>query len=101
MANLTIVDTVKAGWITIQMNSYYPSRTPHEELNFRKTNVGSVDKEFADGTDCVEMHISQESDLYLTYLVISDSSKSYTVDSVNGAAPVSINDLRDKILALL
>jgi hypothetical protein len=101
MANVTIDDTFKVGWIKIDMNDYYPYRTPHAQFIFRKTNLGSVDKEFADGATCVELHISHEPDLHLNVSVNPDAVKSFTVDTVNGLVPSSIDDLRDKILALL
>ena len=100
MANVTILDTVKVGWITINMGDYYPDRTPVPQFNIRKTIISDVDLEDKDMTSCVKMLLSEDRRFYFNITPNSDYIYSYAVDTVNGVAPTSIDDLRDKILAL-
>lgn len=98
MANVVITDTSKTGWIKIVYNDYNSSLTDHKEQYQLKSDITAVDIITVGANDVVEIMNSNSIRNYYTNIA---SDNFFTVDSVNGVAPTSITDLRDKILALL
>lgn len=98
MANVVITDTDKAEWIKMSYNDYYPSQVDHKEQFQRKSDISAVDIILLGDSEAVEI---MDSNSVRNYYSNELSSSFFTVDSVNGVAPESITDLRDKILALL
>ena len=99
MANLAINDTDKGGWIVIYMNDYYPTSTMHAEHWIAKENLRGLDLITTNGEDGCELYVSHEPNPVLISFDVTDSF--FKVDTVNGVAATSNDDLRDKILALL
>ena len=99
MAKVIIDNTIKAGWLRFTYNDYFPATIDHKDQFQRGTNITAVDIIDVGGEECVEIMTSQSFPMYFT----DDALSSYfmKVDTVNGAAPTSLTDLRDKILALL
>lgn len=99
MANLVINNTSKADWVTYIWNDYYTNGTcSHKEQYERETAISAVDIIKIGGNECVEIMNEQDFSIFLTHTA---SNQFFVVDSINGVAPVSLTDLRDKILALL
>lgn len=99
MANLKINNTVKTNWINYQWNDYFTNNTcTHKDQFERKESIVAVDIIKVGGDECIEIMNSQDFPIFLTDQA---STRFYQVDEVNGVAPTSLTDLRDKILALL
>lgn len=98
MANVVITDTTKTGWIKIVYNDYYPNSSDHKEQFQLKTDISAVDIVVVGSSEVVEIMNSNSIRNYYTNVA---STNFFTVDTVNGVAPSSVSDLRDKILALL
>jgi hypothetical protein len=99
MANIVITDTGKTGWIKIEYNAYYSSNVNHKLENVRKECISAIDIISVGGVECVEVMGVQEFSQYFTH--DAASQQFYIVDSVNGVAPTSVDDLKTKLLALL
>lgn len=100
MANVTINNTDKADWLHIILNDYYNGANGDSEHYTPIHDVGGLCIGKIDGVDYIELHIRHEdTSFYLTNAGVSPNIM--IVDSINGVAPTSLNDLRDKILALL
>lgn len=99
MANVTIDNTTKSGRLRIQYNDLYPSRVDHSVQFQINETISAVDiLDFA-GAECVEVMNNQSFANMFTNDALSE--RFFPVDTVNGVAPASLSDLRDKILALL
>ena len=99
MANVTINNTSKSNWINYVWNDYFTNNTcTHKETFERIESIVAVDIIKVGGNECIEVMNQQDYPILLTN---GTSSKFFQVDSVNGVAPSSLTDLRDKILALL
>jgi hypothetical protein len=98
MANVVITDTDKVGFIKFVYNDYYPTVTDHKVQFQRKENISAIDIIDCGGTEVLEI---MDDNTIRHYFIHSASDHFFTVDSVNGVAPTSLTDLRDKILALL
>ena len=96
--NVEITDTDKAGFIKFVYNSYFPDSTKIKEQYKRKTDITSINLIKYGNTECLEMIYETNKS---SYFINTVSDNFFTVDSVNGIAPTSLNDLKDKILALL
>jgi hypothetical protein len=96
MANLIIDNTTKSGWITFVYNE------TSEDLitsQFPTDNIDGVDLEIVNSSTVVELYISHFKKPL--FLCVSETGSAIIVDTVNGVVPTSIDDLKDKILALL
>lgn len=98
MANVVITDTTKAGWVKIVYNDYYPLSTDHAEQYRLKSDITAIDIIQVGTSEVVAIMNSNSIRNYYTNMA---STQFFTVDSVNGVAPSSVSDLRDKLLALL
>lgn len=100
MANVTINNTAKSGFLTINFGSYYPSVSKHKEIYSRiSDDFGGVHTIEQDGFEGIELHLkTSDTSIFLHY---TSTTNYKIVDSVNGVAPTSLTDLRDKILALI
>lgn len=99
MAKLTINNTDKANWLHYVWNDYYTDGLcTHKDQYERVDSITAVDIIKVGGVECVEIMNQQDFNVFLTH---TTTSQFYQVDSVNGATPSSLTDLRDKILALL
>lgn len=99
MANLTIDNTTKTNWIYYVWNDYYTNGTcTHKEQFERMESITAVDIIKIGGNECVEIMNQQDFNVFLTH---TSSNQFFQVDTINGVAPTSLTDLRDKILALL
>jgi hypothetical protein len=99
MANITIDNTSVEGWFNLYLNAL---ATPGEDYEHHcpLVEVSGVDLAEFNGHYGIELHITHEDKpFYLSYAASTDNF--LQVDSVNGVAPTSLDDLRDKILALL
>jgi hypothetical protein len=102
MANITINNTDKAGWLRIQLNDYYNGTNGDAEHYIPASGAGilRICRGTIDGVEFVEMHIvDKKQPLFFTDGAGNDNIK--TVDTVNGVAPSDLDDLKLKILALL
>jgi hypothetical protein len=99
MANVVITDTDKAGWIKIAYNDYYPTSVDHSVQFQRKTDISAVDLVKYGNEECMEVMNSNSFPQYFTNDLLDVGF--FIVDSINGVAPTSLTDLRDKFLALL
>ncbi len=100
MANITINNTDKSGWLHISLGAYYNGTNgDSEHYTPIDGGIGGICVGKMDGVDYLELHIEHEKEaFYLTNGAGNDNIK--TVDTVNGVPPSSITDLKDKILAL-
>lgn len=96
MANLTVDNTTKSGWITIVFNDM---SSDYISAQFPIDRVDAVDIEIINGNILIEFYVSH----IIKPLYLSDvlAGGLLTVDAVNGVAPTSLNDLKLKLLALL
>lgn len=101
MANITINNTDKAGWIRIELNDYY-NGTNGDAEHYTPVDggIGGICIGKMDGVDYLELHVEHEKEaFYLTDGAGNDNVR--TVDTVNGVAPTDFADLKAKILALI
>ena len=100
MANITINNTDKSGWMHLCLNDYYNGTNgDSEHYTPIEHGIGGICIGKIDGVQYIELHIKHESEsFYLTNAGTNPNIK--IVDTVNGVAPTSFDDLRDKILAL-
>jgi hypothetical protein len=100
---ITIIDTAKEGWLTVDTNALYSSGSVlKQQLNIKKTSINAVNivKDAGSLQEFIEVHTSDTSPPY-TLSNNTSQSKFYPIESVNGGAPSSLEDLKDKILALI
>lgn len=99
---ITIVDTIKAGFITVKTNDFYNSGAVElKEMNITKASINAVNIiKDTDGQTYVKIH---RSDTGKSFDVSSNltQSKFYPIQSVNGVAPADSDNLKDLILALI
>ena len=95
--NVTI-NTVNANWIEINYNSYFPSLTDHKTQTQLKTDITAVDIIGVGESQVIEI---MSSNTVRTYFTNVESENFFTVDTINGQVPTSLEDLKNKILALL
>jgi len=101
MANITINNTDKAGYIRLELNDYFNGVNGDWEHYIPISGgITRVCSGMADGNSYVELHVNGKPHaFFLTDSGVYDNIK--IVDSVNGVAPTSLDDLKDKILALI
>lgn len=100
MANITINNTDKAGFLHIKLNDYYNGTNGDSEFYIPYAFVSRTCLGKMDGNDYVELHILDKSaPFFFTDAGGTDSIK--IVDTVNGVAPTNFEDLVTKLLALL
>jgi hypothetical protein len=101
MANVTIDNTSKSGFLKLSLGDYYSGENGEELEHWIRISddfIGLCIKNI-EGSLAVELHISHEDNIFCFNYIAS--SGTLVVDTVNGVAPTSLNDLRDKILALI
>jgi hypothetical protein len=101
MANVTIDNTSKTGFLKINLGDYYSTTEGSEREHWVRISddfTGLCLKD-VNGTLVVELHIGHEDNSF--YFNYTASTDAMIVDTVNGVAPTTLNDLRDKILALI
>jgi len=99
MANITINNTDKSGWLHLMLNAYYDGVNGDFEHYSPLAHILEIYIGKIDGVDYVRLHMSNESEaFYLTNTGTNLNIK--IVDTVNGVAPTSFVDLKNKILAL-
>jgi hypothetical protein len=95
---VVITDTSKLGFIKFENNNYFPDYTKIKEQFKKKADITSVNIIKYGATDCIEIIYEMNKS---SYFIHTQSDNFFTVDSVNGIAPTSLEDLRDKIIELL
>lgn len=99
MANITINNTDKSGWLHININDYYNGLNGDHEHYAPIGDGMPICVGKLDGVEYVELHVEYEKEpFYLTNGAGNGVIR--TVDTVNGVAPTSIADLTTKLLAL-
>jgi hypothetical protein len=102
MANITINNTDKAGWLRLQINDYYDGLNGDAEHYVPASSAGilRICRGAIDTVEFVEMHIvDKKQPFFFTNGAGNDNIR--TVDTINGVVPTSLDDLKLKILALL
>ena len=101
MANITINNTDKAGYLHLCLNDYYDGNNgDSEHYTPIDGGIGGICVGKMDGIDYIKLHIEHEdTSFYLTYSGGNDNIR--IVDSINGVAPTSFSDLKTKLLAIL
>jgi hypothetical protein len=100
MAKVVINNTDFTGFLSIYLNDYYNSDNTDKEHHARISNgVGGICIGDVNGVLAVELHLNHEVESFHFSYIEGDNIMQ--VDSINGVAPTSINDLRNKLIALL
>jgi hypothetical protein len=101
MANITINNTDKAGYLHISLNDYFNGTNGDVEFYSPiSTGIGGIIVGKMDGNDYIALHLEHENiSFYLTNA--GTFPNILIVDSINGIAPSSFADLKTKLLALL
>lgn len=99
--NITIDNTTKSGWLKLSLNGYYNGTDGDSEHWTPLDHVTGICVGKISGCDYVELHIEHEDNSFLLTWNTPTSHYVRQVDEINGVAPTSITDLRDKLLSLL
>lgn len=91
MANIVITST--SNTIKVDFGDYYPGAIEHQKGVWKKDKIVNM---VLDGS--VEITILQEK----TWLVSHDGNNgTFQIDSIDGIAPTSLDDLYNKLIALI
>lgn len=92
MANIIITSTVDI--VKVDFGEYFPNKSLVKKAYYNANEIEKVELI----VDCVIVHMLNDSD---DWELSNDGSKGFKVDLINSVEPLSMEDLFDKIGALI
>lgn len=98
---VTITDTNKEGWISVNTNQLYlAGLTTFKEIDIKKNTVERVNIINNGGYEGIDIYVMGKLTPYSVTNNIQET-RLMPIESVNGASPVDLQDLKNKIMSLL
>ena len=99
---ITITDTEKAGWFKILTNDVYlAGMTMIKEINIAKESVKLMQVVKSNGIEYIEAHLQGLDNAVYSFTNQAQGTPYFPIESVNGVVPADLEDLKNKILALM